>query len=212
MPSSANPGQRSPQIITTRLPATRGSRLARWLLHRAGWELVYDGLPARQGVMIAYPHTSNWDFIVGILTKWALGWHFAFWGKDTLFKVPLFGAWLRWLGGIPVDRFNASGIVGEMVRRFDAAREKDEFLWLALAPEGTRKYQPHWRSGFYQVAVQAQVPLALAFFDYQRKRIGVEVYLRLSGDREADLAAIASAYDRASGKRPEHAAPIVLKG
>jgi 1-acyl-sn-glycerol-3-phosphate acyltransferase len=99
-----------------------------------------------------------------------------------------------------------------MVQRFEAAREKDQFLWLALAPEGTRRYQPHWRSGFYQVAVQADVPLALAFFDYQRKRIGVEVYLRLTGDREVDLAAIASAYDHATGKHPEFAAPIVLKG
>jgi hypothetical protein len=187
--------QASPQIITTRLPAPRGSRLARALLRLAGWELVFDGLPARQGVIIAYPHTSNWV-----------------WGKDTLFKVPLFGPWLRWLGGIPIDRFNASGIVGEMVERFEAANAKDEFLWLALAPEGTRKYQPYWRSGFYQVAVQAKVPLALAFFDYQRKRIGVEVFLQLTGDREADLAAIAKAYDRATGRHPEWAAPIVLKG
>lgn len=202
----------SPQIISTRLPAARGSRLARALLRLAGWELVFDGLPARQGVIIAYPHTSNWDFIVGVLAKWALGLHFAFWGKDTLFKVPLFGTWLRWLGGIPVDRFNARGIVGDMVERFEVASAKDEFLWLALAPEGTRKYQPHWRSGFYQVAVQAEVPLALAFFDYQRKCIGVEVFLQLSGDREADLLAIEAAYDRATGKHPELAAPIVLRG
>ena len=201
-----------PQIITTRLPAPRGSRLARALLRLAGWELVFDGLPARQGVIIAYPHTSNWDFILAVLAKWSLGLRFAFWGKDTLFKVPLFGPWLRWLGGIPIDRFNASGIVGEMVERFETANAKDEFLWLALAPEGTRKYQPYWRSGFYQVAVQAEVPLALAFFDYQRKRIGVEVFLQLSGDREADLAAIAKAYEHASGKHPEWAAPIVLKG
>lgn len=201
----------SPEIIETRLPAPRGSRIARTLLRAAGWQLVFDGLPARQGVIIAYPHTSNWDFIVGVLAKWALGLHFAFWGKDALFQVPLFGRWLRWLGGIPVDRFNARGIVGDMVDRFHQARARDDFLWLALAPEGTRRYQAHWRSGFYQVVVQAGVPLALAFFDYQRKRVGVEVYLHLSGDRGADLAAIADAYDHAIGRHPDLAAPIVLK-
>ena len=173
---------------------------------------MFDGLPARQGVIIGYPHTSNWDFIVGVLAKWALGLHFAFWGKDSLFRIPVFGRWLRWLGGIPVDRFNPSGIVGDMVQRFRAAQDRDDFLWLALAPEGTRKYQPHWRSGFYQITVQADVPLAVAFFDYQRKRFGVEVCLRLCGDREADLAAIRAAYDRATGRHPELAAPIVLKG
>lgn len=202
----------SPQIVTHRLAAPRGSRLARALLRLAGWELVFDGLPARQGVIIAYPHTSNWDFIVGVLAKWSLGLHFAFWGKDSLFRVPLFGRWLRWLGGVPVDRFNASGIVGEMARRFQWAREHDEFLWLALAPEGTRKYQPHWRSGFYQVTVQTGVPLGLVFFDYGRKRIGVERFLLLSGDRHADLAAIAQAYQNVSGKHPALAAPIVFKG
>lgn len=215
MPSNADPSAHStasPQIVTTRLPAARGSRLARALLRLAGWQLVYDGLPARQGIIIAYPHTSNWDFIVGVLTKWSLGLHFAFWGKDSLFRIPLFGPWLRWLGGIPVDRFNASGIVGEMAQRFQQARERDEFLWLALAPEGTRKYQPHWRSGFYQVAVQTGVPLGLAFFDYARKRIGVECFMLLSGDRDADLAAIAQAYQYASGKHPALAAPIVFKG
>jgi 1-acyl-sn-glycerol-3-phosphate acyltransferase len=212
VPSNVSHPHSSPQIVKTRLPAPRGSRLARALLRLAGWELVFDGLPARQGVMIAYPHTSNWDFIVGVLAKWSLGLHFAFWGKDTLFRVPGFGRWLRWLGGIPVDRFNARGIVGDMVDRFGRAREHDDFLWLALAPEGTRKYQAHWRSGFYQVAAQAGVPLALAFFDYRRKRIGVEVFLQLSGDREADVAAIAKAYAHATGKHPEWAAPIVLKG
>jgi len=219
-PSGGGPGgspdlgasSSSPQIVTTRLPAARGSRLARALLHLAGWQLVYDGLPARQGIIIAYPHTSNWDFIVGVLAKWSLGIHFAFWGKDTLFRVPLFGAWLRWLGGIPIDRFNASGIVTDMVLRFQQARARDEFLWLALAPEGTRKLQPYWRSGFYQVAVQAGVPLGLAFFDFARKRIGVERFMLLSGDRETDLAAIAQSYQNASGKHPELAGPIVFKG
>ena len=213
MPSNADlSATLGPRLLAERLPAPRGSRPARALLGLAGWQLVFDGLPARQGVIVAYPHTSNWDFIFGVLAKWALGLQFAFWGKDTLFRVPLFGRWLRWLGGVPVDRFNASGVVTDMTQRFQQARSDDRFLWLALAPEGTRKYQDHWRSGFYQVAVQAGVPLGLAFFDYPRRQIGVKAFLQLSGDRAADLAAIAAVYDGVSGKRPDLAAPITFRG
>jgi 1-acyl-sn-glycerol-3-phosphate acyltransferase len=188
-----------------------GSSLARALLRLAGWRVQFDGLPARQGVLIAYPHTSNWDFVVGVLAKWAMGLPVTFWGKDSLFRVPLFGPWLRWLGGIPVDRFNASGVVSDMTSRFEQARAKDEFLWLALAPEGTRRWQPHWRSGFYQVALRAGVPLGLAFFDYGRKRVGVLGFVRLTGDRDTDLAAIGTAYAGVAGKHPALAAPIVFK-
>lgn len=213
MPSGVDPTVAAgPRPLTDRLPAPRGSRLARALLRLAGWQLVFDGVPARQGILIAYPHTSNWDFVVGMLAKWGLGLQVAFWGKDSLFRVPVFGTWLSWLGGIPVDRFNAQGIVSDMVARFRQARQSDDFLWLALAPEGTRRYQAHWRSGFYQVAVQAGVPLGLAFFDYRRKRIGVQGYLQLCGEREADLAAISSAYDGVVGRHPDLAAPIALKG
>ncbi|MGM9486488.1 1-acyl-sn-glycerol-3-phosphate acyltransferase [Ideonella sp. YS5] len=188
-----------------------GSRFAHLLLRLAGWRLQFDGLPSRRGVLIAYPHTSNWDFVVGVLAKWAMGLQVAFWGKDSLFRVPLFGTWLRWLGGIPVDRLNANGVVGDMARRFEQARRHDGYLWLALAPEGTRAWQPHWRSGFYQVALQAGVPLGLAFFDYSRKRVGVLGFLQLTGDRAADLRAIGAAYAGVAGKHPGLAAPVAFK-
>jgi 1-acyl-sn-glycerol-3-phosphate acyltransferase len=186
----------------------RGSRLARWALERAGWQLVFDGLPSRQGVLIGYPHTSNWDFILALVAKWALGLQVSFWGKDSLFKVPLFGAWLRWLGGIPVDRRSPSGVVGDMAQRFQAAHDADQMLWLALSPEGTRSYQPTWRSGFYQLASQTRVPLGLLFFDFGRKRVGVDHFLQLCGDADSDMAAIATYYAGVQGKRPQHAAPI----
>jgi 1-acyl-sn-glycerol-3-phosphate acyltransferase len=190
----------------------RGSRLARWVLKALGWTLVWEGLPARQGVLIAYPHTSNWDFVIGVLAKWAMGLPARFWGKDSLFRIPLLGRWFRWIGGIPVDRSGAQGIASAMAQRFRAARDADEFLWLALAPEGTRSLVTHWKSGFYPVAFEAGVPIGLIFFDYRRKRVGFDRFVMLSGDRHADMAVLADYYrEHAHGARPEMAGPVRLK-
>ncbi len=196
--------------LTERPIQLRGSSLARGVLRLAGWRVQFDGLPSRQGVLIIYPHTSNWDFVVGILAKWVIGIPLAFWGKDTLFDVPLFGRWMRWIGGVPVDRRNPHGAVAAMVARFAAARESDAFLWLALAPEGTRSYRDSWRSGFYQVTTQAEVPLALAFFDYAQRRVGVDSFIRLTGDVACDMAAIEQRLGQHRGRRPQLAGPIRL--
>jgi len=113
--------------------------MARRLLRLASWRVAFGGLPARQGVVIVYPHTSNWDFIIGIVAKWSIGIPVAFWGKASLFRVPLFGRWLRWLGGVPVERSSSQGAVAAMAKRLVRARASDRFMWLALAPEGTRR-------------------------------------------------------------------------
>ena len=185
----------------------RGSALAAAALRLAGWRVQFDGLPSKQGVLIVYPHTSNWDFVVGILAKWAIGIPLAFWGKDTLFRLPLFGRWLRWIGGVPVDRNSPHGAVADMVERQRDARQHERFLWLALSPEGTRRYRDSWRSGFYQVALQAQVPLALAFFDYAERRVGVDSFIRLTGDVDCDMAAIEARLGHRRGRKPKLAAP-----
>ncbi len=198
----------SPQVISERPVQLRGSSIALAILRLAGWRLDFDGLPAKQGVLIVYPHTSNWDFPLGIFAKWAIGIPVTFWGKDSLFKVPLFGRWMRWLGGVPVDRSAPKGIVADMVQRMRAARAGDVFLWLALAPEGTRAAGSGWRSGFYQVAIGAGVPVALAHFDFGRRRVGIGVCLRLCGDMAADMRAIADAYTGVKGCHPEWAAPV----
>jgi hypothetical protein len=90
----------------------------------------------------------------------------------------------------------------------EAARADDRFLWLALAPEGTRRYAAAWRSGFYHVALRAKVPVGLVFFDYGRREVGVERFIQLTGDVAADLAAIAQGFRAPVGKRPALAAPI----
>ena len=186
----------------------KGSSLARFLLGLAGWRVVFDGLPAMQGVIVAYPHTSNWDFIVGILAKWAIGIPAHFWAKNSLFKVPLFGRWLRWVGGLPIDRSAPRGAVGQTVDAFRAHAQAGRLLWLAAAPEGTRRRTPGWRSGFYQVALGAGVPVGIVRLDWGQREIRFVEFLTLTGDEATDYARMAEAFQGVRGCRPEQASPI----
>ncbi len=197
--------------LTARPVRLRGSPLAAAVLRLAGWQVRFNGLPARQGVAIVYPHTSNWDFVIGLLAKWSIGIPVTFWGKDSLFRVPLFGRWLRWVGGHPVDRSSPNGIVGQMARELTEAKARDEFMWLALAPEGTRQVQDSWRSGFYHVALRANVPLALGYFDFAERVVSVEKFIMLSGDLEQDIRCVAEYLAHRVGKRPVDAAPVRWK-
>jgi 1-acyl-sn-glycerol-3-phosphate acyltransferase len=187
-----------------------GSALARRVLHWLGWRVRFEGLPALQGVVVVYPHTSNWDFIILVLAKWAIGVPVRFWAKNKLFAVPLFGRWLRWLGGISVDRTSSRGVVTETAAQLAQARATGQYFWLALAPEGTRKYIPGWRSGFYQTALKADVPLGLARLDYGLRELVLLDFVWLSGDEPADIERIARAYDGVRGLRADNAAPIGL--
>ena len=134
-----------------------------------------------------------------------------FFGKDSLFKLPLVGRWMRWLGGLAVDRSAPQGVVGQMGETLKQAKAQDRFMWLALAPEGTRSYRDAWRSGFYHVTLAAGVPLGLAALDYARREVRLDAFVLLSGDVEADMAEVASVLGQATGKRPALAAPIRLK-
>jgi 1-acyl-sn-glycerol-3-phosphate acyltransferase len=189
----------------------RGSALARALMRAVGWRVDWSGLPVQQGVIVVYPHTSNWDFIVGVFAKWAMGLPVRFWAKSSLFKVPLFGAWVRWLGGIAVDRSSARGMVGDTVAALQQARERGEFFWLVVAPEGTRSLATGWRSGSYHVAVQARVPLGLATFDFATRTVGLHEFIELSGNPKQDFALIQQHLGQAQGKRPQMASPVRLK-
>jgi 1-acyl-sn-glycerol-3-phosphate acyltransferase len=111
---------------------------------------------------------------------------------------------------VPVDRNSARGVVAQMVERLQTAQRNDEFFWLALAPEGTRSYRDHWRTGFYRTAREAAVPLGLAYIDFEHKVVGVDAFMMLSGDADADMAAIAARLGHRRGRRPHLAAPIRL--
>ncbi len=205
MPSSA-------EAVAHELPERtvhfQGSKVAALALKALGWELCFNGLPGRQGVLVIYPHTSNWDFIIGILAKWAIGIPVLLWGKDSLFRIPLFGRFLRAQGGVPVVRHTPQGAVEQMIEKMSAACASGSYMWLALAPEGTRRRTAGWRSGFYRVALACQVPVGLAFIDFGRKRVGIEGFLRLSGDLAADRALLAARLAGVKGFRPQAAAPV----
>jgi hypothetical protein len=187
-----------------------GSALAELILRGMGWRVAFDGLPARQGVIAIYPHTSNWDFLVMVLVKWAVGIPVRFWGKDKLFRVPLLGRWLQWIGGVPVDRTASHGVVAQAVQHFAQARAQDAHFWLALTPEGTRKHIPGWRSGFYQTTTQAGVPLGLVALDYGRREVTIQSFITLNGDAAHDFSRIAQVYEGVRGFHAQNAAPIRL--
>jgi 1-acyl-sn-glycerol-3-phosphate acyltransferase len=190
----------------------RGSRIAWLLLKLVGWTLRYDGTPPGCGVVIAYPHTSNWDFVVGIIAKWALGVPLIYLGKDSLFRIPVLGWLMRLWGGMPVDRGSSHGVIAQMTDHLKAAQARGERVWLALSPEGTRKRTEYWRSGFYHIAVAAQMPIGLAYFNFAKREIGVHSFLLPSSDAQADLAEIARCYaECAQAMRPEKAGPIKFR-
>lgn len=188
-----------------------GSALARGILRLFGWRVVCHGLPARQGVVMVYPHTSNWDFPVGVLTKWTLGFELKFWAKDSLFRLPVIGHWMRAIGGVAINRRSANGMVGDTVRQMREAKTARRSFWLIVAPEGTRGYVDHWKSGAYHVAVQAEVPVGLASFDFATKQVLFTDFVEVSGDAEQDFALFAQVLQGRRGKRPEQAGLIRLR-
>jgi 1-acyl-sn-glycerol-3-phosphate acyltransferase len=189
----------------------KGSRIAATLLRWAGWRIDWHGLPAKHGVFIAYPHTSNWDFPVGILVKWSIGIPLQFWAKEGLFTGIArytIGPLMRYWGGIPVNRKAASGMIDDTLQHM----KNSDYFWLALAPEGTRSLHPYWRSGFYRVVVAAKCPLGLAYFDFKNKVVSASHFMTPTGDEKADLATIRDYYSgKAYGCRPELAGPIAFK-
>lgn len=179
--------------------------LARLILKLGGWTAVGEAPAAERAVIIAAPHTSNWDALWGLTYKVAVGIDVRFFAKHTLFWFPL-GQLLTALGAIPLDRAHAGGAVRRAV---DAFARHDAF-YFGLAPEGTRSRAPHWKSGFYRIATEADVPVVLGFFDYGNRRLGIGPTVQLTGDRDADMSRIAAFYADITGHRPENATPVRL--
>ncbi len=180
--------------------------LANHFLKLLGWQVVGQPPEPPKAVIIAAPHTSNWDFMFLYLVSSVMGVRIHWMGKEELFKGPL-GPISRTLGGIPVKRSRSSNMVQQMAQAF---AEKDELL-LAVPPAATRRKTEYWKSGFYYIAKEAGAPITLGFVDYGKKRTGLGPSFIPSGDIKADMDFIRSFYADIQGKFPDNKSVIRLK-
>jgi 1-acyl-sn-glycerol-3-phosphate acyltransferase len=180
--------------------------LASLFLRATGWRPEGRRPASRRYVLIAAPHTSNWDLAYLLALAAIYDISVSWMGKDSLFRGP-WGAVLRWFGGIPVDRTHRGNLVRQMTELF----ERSDRLALTVPAEGTRSYTPHWRSGFYHIARSANVPVVLGYLDYQRKRGGFGPEIVLTGDVSQDMDEIRGFYSDKVGKYPECFGPVRLK-
>ena len=160
-----------------------------------GWRIEGEIPNEKKLVAIVAPHSSNWDFVVGLLAKYAIGVRASFLGKHTLFRWP-FGALFRRWGGIPVIRDASHDVVDQTVAEF----ARRETLVLAIAPEGTRKPVSRWRTGFYHIARGAKVPILLVTLDWGHKTVRFGPTLTVTDDVENDMARIQASYANVRGR------------
>jgi 1-acyl-sn-glycerol-3-phosphate acyltransferase len=180
-------------------------KIANALLKVSGWEVVGEVPDINKAVYVAAPHTSNWDGFWLLVGKTVLGLEARFLVKHTLYWWPL-GPILNWFGAIPVDRSGGSGVVQELIDLF----EDSDRLNLALAPEGTRKWTQYWKTGFYSIAVKADVPLVLGFIDYGAKKMGIGGVFKPTGDVQKDLKYLRDFYRPYLPRHPHNKGPIAF--
>lgn len=178
------------------------SSLAQKFLRLCGWAFEGEIPTHRRYVLIAAPHTSNWDFVFMIAMALSLGIRLNWMGKASLFESPLGGLY-RALGGIPTRRDVRSNLVEQSAARF---AERDDLV-LAVPAEGTRRLAATWRSGFYHIARTANVPIVLGYLDYARKRGGLGPAIIPSGDIVADMNRIRAFYADKTGRYPDQFTP-----
>jgi len=181
-------------------------RVGKGLLRLFGWRTVGDLPPGGGFVAIVAPHTSNWDFPLGLMVAASFGFKASWLGKDTLFRRP-FGGLMRRLGGIPVQRQGGAGAVESAA----AAFADDESLVLAIAPEGTRSPLPFWRSGFYHIAVAAAVPIYPVRIDRPSRTWAAGPAISPTGDIRRDMDEVRGFYAGMRGIKPDNAGVVALR-
>lgn len=188
-------------VVGKRVPR-KGGPVTRWLgrmvLQALGFRIEGTLPDLAKFVVIAAPHTSNWDFVIGMAARWVLSVDARWLGKDKLFWWP-FGYFLQWLGGTPVDRSSSNGVVDQVVGWY---RDREQLI-VGLSPEGTRKKVDRWRTGFYHIARGAGVPILLAYFDYGKKTVGFGPLMNPTGNVEADMKEMIAFYRTKPGKYPD---------
>ncbi len=175
-------------------------QLAKLILRLAGWKQgAVDGVEIPKCVICVAPHTSNWDFIVGKLFYMSIGCNAGFLMKKEWFFFP-FNLLFNALGGVPINRDKRTSVTEQMAEEFN----RRESFQLAITPEGTRKPAAEWKKGFYYIALQAHVPILLAYFDYRKKEVGILRTFEPTGDAEADIRQIRSYYRGITGRNPKN--------
>lgn len=179
--------------------------LGRLFMLILGWKVTGQFPADKKFVLIGAPHTSNWDFFLGLALTFIFRLKTRWMGKDALFK-GMSGVIMRALGGIAVDRANSSGVVGQMA---EALKQADK-LTILLAPSGTRKKMPNWKSGFYHIAHQANVPIVCGYLDFERKEANIGLSFMPSGNIKQDMDLIREYYDGIHAKYPVNTTPVAL--
>ena len=184
-------------IFTTPVLSPLLKRFSILVLRLAGWTLVGQ-MPTNtpKSVVIAAPHTSNWDLPYTLMVAFALDLNIHWMGKIQIFRFPFQGL-MKWLGGIAVDRSQSTNMVSASAQTLRDAKGE---LHLVVPPEGTRAQSRHWKTGFYYIALEAQVPIVLGFLDFDSKTSGLGPALLPTGDLEADMKRIKGFYAPFKGK------------
>lgn len=162
-----------------------------------GWQVEGEAPNIPKYIMIAEPHTSNWDFVIALSMVFVFRINIQIMMKDTWFFWPL-GSILRWFGVMPINRSKAGNVVAQCIEDFKRAEEK----LLMVPPSGTRKKVRYWKTGFYRIAHGAGVPIVMGFLDYKRKRGGIGPVFHPTGDIDRDMETIHAFYRNISGKYP----------
>ncbi len=197
---------RKAQAFSEQVSSALQKQLGHAMLKASGWTIGGPPPLAKRYVLLAAPHTSNWDLPVMLAITLVYGLRVRWMGKHTLFAPP-FGPFMRMLGGLPIERHRHVGVVESTADWF----EKSDELVIAIPPEATRSRAPYWRSGFYRIAQAANVPIALGFLDYERRVGGIGPLITPSGNLRADMDKIRAFYGSMQGKFPENFAVPRLK-
>ena len=184
-------------IFDTPIVNTLLRALSVGFLKLTGWKIEGSLQPGSdKSVLIAAPHTSNWDLPYTLMVAFQLRLHVYWMGKQSIFSPP-FGGVMKWLGGIPVNRERSTNLVAASA---EAIRSADRPLQLVVPPEGTRSKERYWKTGFYYIALSANVPIVMAYMDYQRKLTGLGPVFQPTGDIDADMKFIKAYYAPFKGK------------
>ena len=173
--------------------------LAILILKLIGWTSIGSKVSVPKYVLIAAPHTSNWDFPLMLLVVLELRLQLCWMGKHTLFSFPFSGL-MKWLGGIPINRAKSHNVVNDIVEQF---KSHDNFVVL-VPPEGTRRKVSKWKSGFYHIANSAEVPILMGYLDARNKEAGLADFFHTTGDLDIDMKEIRSFYATKKGLNAEN--------